>query len=233
MRRLVLPLFLCLMFYTGCEEELNFPEKLYPEVVYAVPPGFITLDAAIEGADGLLDYWFRGNQFSILPAEWGLAIFQTHVTDNKFIVTYGDVHYVNERVFSEIVDYAISAKEDSNRVYYAIGDLVKLKGMDGFAIDFELRIISVEEVGTIDVHGVLVINEIKFEIYPYVPVEFLIGVFINVETIANRNTNLFTIVDENTVRIRTRYGDRISAITVSNPSATVFFRGFRRYIRVE
>ena len=235
MLRFFIYMFVATISLTSCMADNGIPERYYLIEVDDLPYGFIHLREALEGKDGIIQsmFWSTNIVFrASYKSTYDTTIFQTDVHDTDFIVRYQNKHYVNEKKILAIVDYAINISENLN-LTYMIGDVVELRKIAGLGTVYNIKILSVENIGVDATSETRNVHEIKFEINPPVPARDLWSVFLLAETTGGLSTNIFRIIDEETVHVSIREGDRIDMLTVSYPFPGFSFRGHERKITVD
>jgi len=212
------------------EQRARHDRQHYPDIVRDLPEGFVSLNNATVGLEEVLSVFFWSTTFVVQCSE-SITIFQTEVKDRRFILIYQNEYYVNERVFSEIVEYATNISENRNRVY-RMGDSVEIGGVGGVGITHNIQVVSISRVFKDEELEGLSSYNIRLNISP-APLGGAIRYLVMVETLGGRRHNSFSVVDENTVHVRILEGDEIALVEVINPSPGFFFEGSQRKIRIE
>ncbi|MNO69418.1 hypothetical protein D3C76_602720 [compost metagenome] len=75
------------------------------KMVSKVPPGFISLNEAIDNMKGNLDYVGFESQMAFIDTD-NMTIYQTGFANRDFIVKYKGKLYINEVKYSEMVEIA-------------------------------------------------------------------------------------------------------------------------------
>jgi len=182
----------------------------------AVPSGFISLEEAIDNMNGSLSYIAWESQIAFLDAD-NITIYQTGFEDRHFIVKYKGEYYINEEKYSELVKIANSTMEQRDRTYH-LGDTVGLRKSATDQYAFKVDAVEME---TVDEVG---IQTIKFSVdhvdNAYQKKQF----FDHFETESGRMIKGFTFVNEGTVQIELRAGDKIRMIVLKSPDYDESFR---------
>jgi len=98
----------------------------FPEIIYDLPQGFVSLDVASKGLEKVLGFLFWETNIAIYDSE-DVTVFQTDVKNSSFIVIHNNEYYVNEEMFKDVADYAMDIFEQRNRIYN-IGDIIEIRG---------------------------------------------------------------------------------------------------------
>ena len=187
----------------------NINERYLPDVVHAMPQGFISLREAIENMEGILTSFFWSTNIAIQDSE-GVTIFQTDVKNNNFIVMYENNTYVNKEIFLEIAAYATDIYNQLNRIY-SVGDKISIRGsLGGQRTIFSIEILSICKIVAVDI----VAYEIQFSIYPDVRESLRLFDYV-ITTDENINSH-FERIDHETVRVELNHGELIDKIILSN-----------------
>ncbi|MGO4548542.1 hypothetical protein AB4Z29_27510 [Paenibacillus sp. 2TAB23] len=179
------------------------------EVSKEVPPGFISLNVAIDNTNGSLRYMPWESQIAFLDAD-NITIYQTGFENRDFIIKYKGGYYINEEKYLELVEISNLTMEQRNQTYH-LGDIVGLRksATDQYAVKVDA--VQVETVDETEIYT------IKFSVdhvdYTYQMEQF----FDHFETKSGRIIKDFTFLNEGTVQIKLLAGDKIKLIVLKSP----------------
>ena len=201
------------------EQEARRDRRHYPDIVRTFPEGFISLDAATEGMDEILNVLFWSTNFVVQDSE-GVTIFQTDVKDREFIVINRNAFHVNESMFNEIARFVTDIYEQLNRVYN-IGDVMQMRGQGGIRTDdgpfgrswsiYNIKISGVENKAINE----SVVYYISFSINPNVSEELILGFFDYVETQNGNTYSDFVLVNSEMVYIELGSNEAIDMLVLN------------------
>ena len=114
------------------------------KVVSKIPDGFVSIIELNNRADRLLNVEPWESQITFMLREVPFSesnLFQTHLSDNSLVVKYKKEYYINEAKYQDLVEIAVLALEERQRLYN-IGDEVKVRGAG--EIMYTAKIMSLE-----------------------------------------------------------------------------------------
>ena len=176
--------------------------------VLRIPPGFVHLNDNLNNGMSVMGF---ETQVAFLDAD-GVGIYSTSFKNSDFIVKYKGEYYVNEGKLLELIEIAAISPEQRRKVY-SIGDEVEIRGADR---NYYVTITGVEESIINDSK----IFDIKFSVPSDVSQDDLKAIFSFVEITVGTTkgtSNMFSFIDEGTVRLEMQPDRKIYAIILNSP----------------
>ena len=161
MHKLILLFLLVLPILVSCSHQDSLRRQYAPERVSILPEGFATLDLVIEDNKEVFSLFFWSGNVVIQDLE-NVTIFQVSTNNPDFIVTYRGAHYINEKILSEIVDYAINLEENRSRTYH-VGDIVEISNLAGYDTSYS---VSITKTSLLE-HSLMILRTVGMYIVNY------------------------------------------------------------------